>query len=104
LTRRRPGHIGGRCRRQIQQPHGDAIELEFQPTDRSRAELAARLLKLAGVGAEVKKVSDRDVRYVKAATDKLAAGRKELRDALANIVREDIARGWIDAGKAGWRS
>jgi L-asparaginase II len=31
-----------------------AIELRFQSTDRSRVELAARLLKLAGVGAEVK--------------------------------------------------
>jgi hypothetical protein len=30
-----------------------AIELRFQSTDRSRVELAARLLKLAGVGAEV---------------------------------------------------
>ncbi len=34
----------------------DKIELEFQSTDRSRVELAARLLKLAGVGAEMKKV------------------------------------------------
>ncbi len=32
----------------------DKIEVEFQPTDRSRVEPAARLLKLAGVGAEVK--------------------------------------------------
>jgi hypothetical protein len=32
----------------------DKIEVKFQPTDRSRAELAARLLKLASVGAEVK--------------------------------------------------
>ncbi len=34
----------------------DKIELEFQSTDRSRVELAALLLKLAGVGAEMKKV------------------------------------------------
>jgi len=34
---------------------GDAVELEFQSTDRSRAELAARLLRLASVGAEVRK-------------------------------------------------
>jgi hypothetical protein len=33
----------------------DKIEVEFQPTDRSRAELAARLLRLAGVTAEVEK-------------------------------------------------
>jgi len=33
----------------------------------------------------------------------LRPGREELRDALANIVRETIARGWIDANKAeGW--
>jgi hypothetical protein len=61
----------------------------FQSTDRSRAELAARLLRLAGVGAEVKKVKvgGRDVWRVRAYTDKLAAGREELRKALANIVR-----------------
>jgi hypothetical protein len=35
--------------------HKDGMLLQFQSTDRSRAELAARLLKLAGVGAEVKK-------------------------------------------------
>jgi hypothetical protein len=81
----------------------DKIELEFQSTDRSRVELAARLLKLAGVGAEVKKVGGRDVWYIKAYTDMLAAGRKELRNVLAKVVREAIARGWMDANKAeGW--
>jgi hypothetical protein len=60
-------------------------------------------LKLAGVGAEVKKVGGRDIWYVWATTDKLAAGRKELRDSLVEIVREAIARGWVDAEKAeGW--
>jgi hypothetical protein len=33
---------------------GDAIELQFRSTDRSRAELAARLLRHAGVDAEIK--------------------------------------------------
>jgi hypothetical protein len=33
----------------------DAVVLQFVSSDRSRAELAARLLRLAGVGAEVKK-------------------------------------------------
>ena len=82
----------------------NAIELEFQSTDRSRVELAARLLKLADVGAEVKKrEGKREVWYVYAYTDVLAAGREELRKALAEIVREAIARGWVDAGKAeGW--
>ena len=79
-----------------------AIELEFQSTDRSRAELAARLLRLAGVSAEVGKRKDRDVWYVKAATDKLAAGREELRNALAE-VRRAMEKGRVEAGKAeGW--
>jgi hypothetical protein len=76
------------------------VELRFQSTDRSRVELAARLLRHAGVTAGVKKVGDRDVWRVTAATDVLAAGRKELRDALAEIVREAVARGWVEAGKA----
>jgi len=81
----------------------DAIELRFQSTDRSRAELAAILLRHAGVSVEVKKEGGRDKWYIEAATDVLAAGREELRNALAEIVREAIARGWIDADKAeGW--
>ncbi len=83
----------------------DKIEFEFQSTDRSRVELAAHLLKLAGVGVVVRKVEvgGRDVWHIKAATDMLAAGREELRNALAEIVREAIARGWVDVGKAeGW--
>jgi hypothetical protein len=33
----------------------------------------------------------------------LATGRGELRKALAEVVREAVARGWVDAGKAeGW--
>jgi hypothetical protein len=77
-----------------------AIELRFQSTDRNRVELAARLLRLTGVTAKVKREGVEDGWYVRATTDMLAAGRKELRDALANIVREAVARGWIDAGKA----
>ena len=81
----------------------DKIELEFASTDRSRVELAALLLKLAGVDAEVKKVDGKDVWYVRAYTRRLAAGHVELRDALAEVVREALARGWIDASKAeGW--
>ncbi len=76
------------------------ILLQFQSTDRSRVELAARLLKLAGVGAEVKRKSDEDVWYVYASTDKLAAGREELRKALAEIVKEAVERGWVDEKKA----
>jgi len=77
-----------------------AIELQFHSTNRGRAELAARLLRLAGVAAEVTKVSSGDEWQVWATTDELAAGREELRKALAEIVREAVARGWVDAGKA----
>jgi hypothetical protein len=82
---------------------GDAMVLEFHSTDRSRVELAARLLKLAGISAEVKKEGGRDEWYVKAATDMLAAGREELRKALAEVVRRAMEKGWVEAGKAeGW--
>jgi chloramphenicol 3-O-phosphotransferase len=46
------------------------VGLQLQLTDRSRAELAARLLRLAGVTAEVEKVGGRDVWQVRATTDK----------------------------------
>jgi Fe2+ transport system protein FeoA len=81
----------------------DDIRLQFQSTDRSRVELAARLLKLAGVGAEVKRKSDEDVWYVYVSTDVLTAGHEEFRKALAEIVREAAARDWVDEKKAeGW--
>ncbi len=83
----------------------NAIKLQFASSDRSRAELAARLLRLAGVVAEVKKVKvgGRDVWYVIATTDKLAAGRGELRKAIAEIVKTARNNGWVDASKAeGW--
>jgi hypothetical protein len=80
-----------------------AIELHFVSSDRSRVELAARLLRLAGVTAEVRREGGRDVWYVEVSTDKLAAGHVELRDALAEIVRAAVEKGWVDAGKAeGW--
>jgi len=78
----------------------DAILLQFVSTDRSRAELAARLLKQAGVGAEMKKVGERGEWHVWATTDRLAVGREELRKALAEIVREAAARSRVVAGKA----
>ncbi len=44
-----------------------------------------------------------DIWRVVATTGMLAAGREELRKTLAEIVREAVARGWVDAGKAeGW--
>ena len=78
----------------------DDILLQFQSTDRSRVELAARLLRLAGVSAEVRKEGGRDEWYVRATIDRLAAGRKELRDALAEFVKKAVKSGWVDADKA----
>jgi hypothetical protein len=80
----------------------DAIVLDFQSTDRSRVELAARLLRLAGVTAEVKKKEegDRDVWRIEATTDMLAAAREELRKVLAEIVREAIKRGLVNTNTA----
>ncbi len=78
----------------------DEIVLQFQSTDRSRVELAARLLRLAGVSAEVKKVGGRGEWYVEVSTDRLAAGRKELRKALAEIVKAARGKDWVDAGTA----
>jgi len=78
----------------------EAIELQFHSTDRSRVELAAHLLKLAGVNAEVKKESGRDAWCVRVTTDKLTAGHKELRDAIAEIVRTAVKNGWVDEKKA----
>jgi methyl coenzyme M reductase subunit D len=80
----------------------NGIRLIFQTTDRTRAELAARLLRLAGVAAEVRKavVGGRDVWYVQAYTDVLAAGREELRRALAGIVEAARGNGWVDEKRA----
>ena len=80
----------------------NAIELHFRSADRSRAELAALLLRHAGVSAEVRKteVGGRDRWYIEVSTEMLATGRVEFRKAIAEIVREVAARGWIDAGKA----
>jgi hypothetical protein len=83
--------------------HSDKISLQFASTDRSRVEQAARLLRLAGVTAEVRKEGSRDVWYVVATTDMLAAGREELRKTLAQIVKKAVENGWVEAGKAeGW--
>jgi hypothetical protein len=76
------------------------VELQFQSTDRSRSELAALLLRHAGVGAEVKKEGGGGVWQVRAATDVLAAGRKELREALAEIIKTARDKGWVDEKKA----
>ncbi|MCI4447367.1 MAG: hypothetical protein JHC20_05600, partial [Pyrobaculum sp.] len=64
----------------------DAHLFQFRLSDRSRVELAARLLRLTGVGAEVRKVGDGGVWRVVATTDRLAAGRKEFRGAVAEFA------------------
>jgi hypothetical protein len=78
------------------------VKLQFNSTDQGRVELATRLLRLAGVDAEVKKaeVDNKDIWYVEVSTDRLTAGRKELRKALAEIVKKAIENGWVEAGKA----
>jgi hypothetical protein len=76
------------------------ILLQFRSTDRSNAELAARLLKLAGIDAQVKKEGNRDVWHIEVTTDVLAAGREELRKALAEIVKRAVENGWVDERKA----
>jgi len=75
------------------------VVLHFTSADRARAELAALLLRLAGVGAEARRAGGGGVWYVVTTTDSLAAGRKELRKALAEVVMA-AARGWVDAGRA----
>jgi hypothetical protein len=80
---------------------GATFELGFQSTDRSRAELAARLLRLAGVSAKVEKVGGRDEWRITATADTFAAGREELRKALAEIVRAARDRGLMDKEEAG---
>jgi hypothetical protein len=75
------------------------VELRFESSDQSRAVLAARLLRLAGVSAEVEKDGDRGVWRIVVYTDKLAAGHEKLRKALAEIIRRAAESGWVEAGK-----
>jgi len=62
-----------------------------------RAELAARLFKLVGVGAGAKKEGGVDVWHVEVVANKRAAGRKELRNVIAEIVWRAVKSGWADA-------
>jgi hypothetical protein len=74
------------------------VRLIFQSVDRSCVDLAVDLLRRVGVSVEVKRLGK--MWYVQVYTDKLATGHEELRKALAEIVREAIARGWVDVSKA----
>jgi len=78
------------------------VKLQFNSIDQDRVELATRLLRLAGIDAEVKKaeVSNKDIWYVEVSTDRLTAGRKELREALVEIVKKAVENGWVETGKA----
>ncbi len=76
----------------------NAVGLQFQSTDRSRVELAARLLRLAGVSAEVRRVGDEW--QVVVYTGKLAAGHESLRRAHAEIVETVRDNGWVDEKRA----
>ncbi len=76
------------------------VVLHFTSADRARAELAARLLRRVGVGAEARRAGGGGVWYVVATTDRLAAGRKELRKALAEVVAAAAESGWVDASRA----
>jgi len=79
------------------------ILLTFRSTDRGRVELAARLMRLAGVTAEVKREGVEGMWCIEVTTDKLAAGREELRKVLAEIVKRAVENDLVDAGKAeGW--
>jgi hypothetical protein len=76
------------------------ITLKFASTDRERAELAANFLRLMSIDAEVRRMGSRGVWYVLATTDRIAAAREELRDALAEVVRAAAAAGWVNREKA----
>jgi hypothetical protein len=78
----------------------DAIVLQFHSMDRSHAELAALLLRLAGVTAKVRGEGGGDGWHVKATTGRLAAGREELRNAIAKLVETARSKGWVDEKKA----
>jgi hypothetical protein len=89
----RPTHVAGVHRHNGPAPlkmskafDYDAYLSQFRSADGSSAEPAALPLRLTGVGAQVSKAGDRDVWRVIATTDKLATGRKELGDALAEFA------------------
>jgi hypothetical protein len=78
----------------------NAIELNFQSKERSSVELAARLLRIVGVEAELERDSSRDVWRVYAYTDVLASASEELRKALAEIIKTARGNGSVDERRA----
>ena len=80
------------------------VKIQFNSSNREAAEEAAAVLREAGVEAELKNYWDKSVNrekwYVKASIDKLAAARKELREAIAQAIREAEKKGLVDSEKA----
>ena len=83
---------------------GDTLKIQFNSSSREAAEEAARLLRLAGVEAEAKSYWDNSVNrekwYVKVSIDKLATARRELREALAQLVQRAEEAGLLSREKA----
>jgi hypothetical protein len=80
------------------------VKIQFNSSNREAAEEAAAVLKEAGVEAELKNYWDKSVNrekwYIKASIDKLAAARKELREAIAQVVRQAEEAGLLSREKA----
>jgi hypothetical protein len=91
---------GGGVWREFNVYLGEDVELSFASTNREEVELRAHLLRLAGVETRVRKEGGRDVWYLGAATDQLAAGGEELRRELAKAVRQAREMGLLEEGKA----
>ena len=83
---------------------GDTLKIQFNSSSREAAEEAARLLRLAGVEAEARSRWDNSVNrekwYVKVSIDKLATARRELREALAQLVQRAEEAGLLSREKA----
>jgi hypothetical protein len=77
------------------------LQLDFVSADRSRAELAARLLRHAGVNPLMYRRGDGgDEWRVYATIYRLAAGHEELRKALAEIVKKAVEKGLVNTNTA----
>jgi hypothetical protein len=80
------------------------VKIQFNSSNREAAEEAAQLLRQAGVDVELKSYWDKSVNrekwYVKASIDKLAVARRQLREALAQVVRQAEEAGLLSREKA----
>jgi hypothetical protein len=80
---------------------GEDVELFFASTNREEVELRTHLLRLTGVETRVRKEGGRDVWYLGATTDQLAAGGEELRRELAKAVKQAREMGLLEGEKRG---